>query len=158
MKVVIDTREQKPFTFLQCGMDIETAAGTLPIGDYSIAGLENHIAVERKSLPDLVQCLGRERERFAREMMRAAALESFAVVIEAPWQALAEGKYKGNLNPGAACASVAAFTARHRIPFFFAGTRGMAERFTAVFLRQYLKGKEHELQAVNAALQAGKGQ
>ena len=69
MKILIDTREQAPFAFTHeryAGTTIE--AGTLDTGDYSLAGLTDLVAVERKSLPDLVACLGRERERFEREL------------------------------------------------------------------------------------------
>lgn len=65
MRVLIDSREQRPFPFhgpRYGGVEVETAA--LTIGDYSLAGLADKVAVERKELPDLVQCLGRERERF----------------------------------------------------------------------------------------------
>lgn len=155
LKIVIDTREQLPFSFHQWGEDIETARAALPTGDYSVAGLENRIAIERKSLADLVQCLGRDRTRFAKELLRARALESFCVVIESSWQDMAAGKYRSNLDPGAACASVAAFMARYHIPFFFAGSRAQAERFTVLFLRQYLRGKARELNIIRQAMGAG---
>ena len=85
MKIIIDTREQRPFDFLSQNGDIEVVKGTLSLGDYSLAGLTDRVAVERKSLADLVMCLGTERERFQRELMRAAALEAFCVVVEASW-------------------------------------------------------------------------
>ena len=154
MKIVIDRREQRPFDFLSQAPDIETERGTLALGDYSIAGLTDRVAVERKSLADLVACLGVERERFQRELMRAAALEAFAVVVEANWQDLATGKYRSRLTPASGMASVLAFMARHRVPFLFAGNRPLAEAVTAGFLRQYLRGKEHELKAVGAAVGA----
>ena len=80
-------------------------------------------------------------------------MESFCVVVEASWNALAKGRYNSRLNPAAACASVIAFMARYRIPFLFAGDRSNAEAVTADFLRQYVKGKAHELKAVQAAVE-----
>ena len=45
--------------------------GTLYTGDYSILGLEELIAIERKSIADLVACcMGENRERFERELHR----------------------------------------------------------------------------------------
>ena len=41
MKIIIDTREQCPFSFLHEKMDATTAPGTLAVGDYSLAGLED---------------------------------------------------------------------------------------------------------------------
>ena len=140
MKILIDSREQAPFAF-----EHETYSGTvaevgaLDTGDYSLAGLADRVAVERKSLPDLVACLGRERDHFERELQRAAALDAFAVVVEASWSELAGGQYRSQLNPHSACQSVLAFTARYRIPFLFAGSRAGAEYVTWGFLRQYLE-------------------
>lgn len=152
MKIIIDTREKAAFDFLSQNGDIETERGTLALGDYSLAGLTDRVAVERKSLADLVMCLGTERERFQRELMRAAALEAFCVVVEASWQDLAAGRYRSKLSPASGMASVLAFMARHRVPFLFAGNRENAEAVTVGFLRQYLRGKEHELRAVQEAV------
>ena len=55
MKIIIDSREQAPFTFGD--YDCEAVSGSLPTGDYSLAHLEHQIAIERKSLSDLVGCL-----------------------------------------------------------------------------------------------------
>ncbi len=148
MRIIADTREQAPFTFAHPRYAAQVEAGALTIGDYSLAGLADRVAVERKSLPDLVACLGRERERFERELQRAAALDAFMVVVEAPWADLAQGQYRSALNPHAACQSVLAFQARYRVAFLFAGTRAAAEYATWGFLRQYLEGARKRLLAV----------
>ena len=141
MRICVDTREQCPFTFEHeryAGTAIES--GTLDTGDYSISGLCDRVAVERKSLDDLAACLSGGRERFERELQRAAALDAFAVVIEASWADLANGGFRSQMNPHAACQSVLAFMARYRVPFFFAGNRAGAEYACWGFLRQYLEG------------------
>ena len=140
MQITVDSREQLPFTFSHERYDVQIQQGTLTVGDYSLRGLEDKVAVERKSLPDLVQCLGRERERFERELLRGAALDAFAVVVEGSWSDLANGNFRSQLNPHAACQSVLAFMARYRVPFLFAGSRTAAEYVTWGFLRQYLEG------------------
>ena len=61
---VIDTREQLPYVL----DPMPVTTGTLHVGDYSVAGLERVIAVERKALSDFIACCGRERERFQREL------------------------------------------------------------------------------------------
>ncbi len=153
-RIVVDSREQAPWTFDSApvyeGTSVET--GTLATGDYSLRGMENAVAVERKSLPDLVACLGRERDRFARELARARGLESFAVVIEGSFTDLKQGQYRSMLNPHSACQSICAFMARWHIPFVFAGTRAAAEYATWSLLRQFVEGKRHELRAVEKAL------
>jgi len=42
MIIKIDTREQQPYQF-----EISSEVGALAMGDYSICGLENNIAIER---------------------------------------------------------------------------------------------------------------
>ena len=66
MRVVVDSREQAPYDFAgaSCYAGTTVEQGTLSTGDYAPKGLEHLCAVERKSLPDFVACLGRERARF----------------------------------------------------------------------------------------------
>lgn len=148
MRIVIDTREQDPFPFDV--YDVEVVPGTLQAGDYSIPGLESLVAVERKSLPDLVACLGRERARFEYELERLRGHESVAVVVESPIEALARGEYRSKLDPKAAYESVVAFMCRYRLPFYFAQDRRGAERFTFSFLRHYWRTVERRYKAVAA--------
>lgn len=154
LHVIVDSREQKPFTFTgaQIYENTTVEAGTLNVGDYSVAGMENVVACERKSLPDLVQCLAGSRERFVRELERSRALESFCVIVEAPWEALAKGEYRSQLRPQAACQSVAAFMARLGVPFWFCGSRAAAEYCCWSFLRQYAEGQRQKLKTVERAL------
>ena len=49
--IVIDSREQKPFRF---SPGIETVTAALKAADYSLLGLEDDVAIERKSLSDLL--------------------------------------------------------------------------------------------------------
>lgn len=149
MRVIVDSREQVPFAFSGPRYEgVTVEVGTLTVGDYSLAGLTDKVAVERKSLPDLVACLGRERERFERELQRGAALDAFAVVVEASWADLAGGKYRSKLQPHAACQSVLAFAGRYRLPFLFAGSRAAAEYVAWGFLRQYLEGARRRWAAI----------
>ncbi len=55
---VIDTREQLPLDLTP----LRAVEGTLTTGDYSVVGLEHVVAIERKSLPDLLGCIGRARQ------------------------------------------------------------------------------------------------
>ena len=152
MKIVIDSREQLPFIFTgQRYEGVTTEPGALLIGDYSLAGLTDRVAVERKSLPDLIACLGRERDRFERELMRAAALDAFCVIVEADLATLLSGNYRSRLNPHAAAQSILAFTARYRVPFIFAGDRAGAEYLTHGFLYQYLQGVHKRLATIKKA-------
>lgn len=150
MKIVCDTREQKPYDFTDF-TDVELVKGTLPQGDYSIQGLENFVAVERKSLSDLAMCLGRDRDRFIRELLRARGMESFSIVCEGTWAALSKGQYPSRLNPESAKATVCAIMARLKIPIVFCGSRKEAESVTHNLLRQYLRGAMRKAEVVQAA-------
>ena len=140
MTILVDSREQRPFNFEHERYDVQIQPGTLSVGDYSLVGLTDKVAVERKSLPDLLGCLGRERERFEKELQRGQALDAFAVVVEGSWSDLANGNFRSQINPHAACQSVLAFMARYRTAFLFAGSRAAAEYVAWGFLRQYLEG------------------
>lgn len=147
MKIVVDTREQAPYPFngkfyLEKSPGLLVSTGTLKTGDYSIVGLEGEVAVERKELNDLIGCLGVGRERFEKELARTASFHAFAVVVEASWQDVAQGRYTSNFNPHSALQSILAFMSRYMVPFIFAGGRTGGEYATWGFLRQYLRNKE----------------
>lgn len=156
MRVVCDTREQAPYSFAgaSCYAGTTVEPGSLSTGDYSLKGLEHLVAVERKSLPDFVACLGRERDRFVRELERGRGLECFAVVVEGDFASLAHHDYRGQLDAHSACQSVASFVARMGIPVLFAGSRAGGQYAVWSILRQYLQGKRHELKAVEASIRA----
>ena len=146
MRILVDQREQCPFFFE--GYDVEVVPGTLQAGDYSIPGLESLVAVERKSLPDLVACLGNERDRFKRELERLRGYESVVVVVEAPERDLWAGNYRSKLNAKAAYQSIISFECRYRIPFKFFENRSYAEKYAFSFLRHYLSMVERRYKAV----------
>lgn len=153
MIFVRDTREKAGFDFVPpMYPDCQTVPGTLELGDYSIKGAENLVAVERKSLPDLIMCLGVERERFERELRRARALEAFCVVVEGTWADVKQGNYRSRMNPGSALQTILAFSCRYRCQFLFAGNHTEAEYATFGFLRHYARGKLRHLEALQKAM------
>lgn len=87
--MITDTREQRPWTF--SGLPVEISRGTLPTGDYTVAGLEDHIAIERKSFADFLGSIGIGRDRFKREMHRLRAYPCRALIIEAEFREIASG-------------------------------------------------------------------
>lgn len=85
MKVVIDTREQNPLEFKRSKNFEGTVTKKLNVGDYSIEGFEDRIAVERKSAIDLFGTLGKGHKRFQKELERAKKLDYFCIVVEEPF-------------------------------------------------------------------------
>lgn len=76
-KIYQDTREQRPLLF-QC--DIEVMK--LSVGDYTCAApYYSDVYIERKSLNDLAGTLGKDNERFRKEIERANELGFYIVVV-----------------------------------------------------------------------------
>lgn len=150
LAIVMDTREQAPYDFERFpGVEIVRAG--LPTGDYSLPGHERHVAVERKSLDDLVGCLTVGRDRFERELARGRDLECFAVVIEASMEDVARHRYTSRMDPHAALQSILAFQVRYACPFVFAGSRKAGEYVTYWTLQKYARefeARKTEAQAV----------
>ncbi len=82
--VALDTREQivgfVPLT-------IPIVVAKLPMGDLSVPGFEERVAIDRKQLGDFIGCVTRDRERFARLLEKMATLDFAAVVVEATMRA-----------------------------------------------------------------------
>lgn len=97
MTVVVDTREQRPFSFDPAR--VTTIRGTLPVGDYSIAGHELEVVVERKSLQDYVGSITQGRARFFRELERLALYDYAAIVVEGSLEDLVVGNYRSAASP-----------------------------------------------------------
>jgi DNA excision repair protein ERCC-4 len=104
---IVDTREQRPLDLSPLRQEL----GTLVTGDYSVKGLEGEVAIERKSLPDLIACVGRERERFDRECKRLLAYQTRAIVVEGTWKDLEFGAWRGKVTPATVQGSVLGWVA-----------------------------------------------
>lgn len=139
--LVADTREQAPYQFEQ--YDCELAHASLPTGDYSIAGLEGHAAIERKSLDDLISCLmGDGRKRFERELARLRGYDMAAVVIEASMEDVRQHNYRSKMQPHAVLQSILAFQVRYGVPFTWAGSREGGEYCTYWALSKFMREAE----------------
>ena len=66
-KIAVDTREREPLKFTR----LQAVERALFTGDYSIVGLQESFAIERKSIEDLANCcLSSSRDRFEHELHR----------------------------------------------------------------------------------------
>jgi len=129
--IAIDTREQQPYEIP--GAEV----CTLPTGDYSIVGLLDRVAVERKSKADAYSSLGPGRARFRREFERLAALDYAAVVVEDTVPGFLRRPSYSKMNPKAAISSLIAWSVRYRVPVFFAGDREHGRALTLKLLEMY---------------------
>lgn len=143
---LVDTREQRPL-FLP-GLNCERA--TLATGDYSVQGLEHHIAIERKSLPDLLACCGRERKRFDREIQRLLGYPVRGLVIEASWEDIEAAQWRSKLNSRQVGASLISWMVKG-LPVTMAGNHDRAGGIVASMLRRAAIHRYRELRAFSEA-------
>lgn len=135
--VIIDTREQTPYPFTGfknwIGATIERA---LPAGDYSVEGMEHLLALERKSLADLIGSLMSGRQRFLRECERLAELTYKAILVEATYEEINTPYHAfTSAHPNAISGACDAIEARWGISVIYTSSnRDLAERKAASWL------------------------
>jgi ERCC4-type nuclease len=146
--VVVDTREQLGYEFADLTTDarqgrrpleVPTVRGTLDSGDYSIAGLENQIAIERKSAEDLFNTLGQGRERFSRELARLNQLEAAFVICESEWSdLLATPPQRSKMSPKCVIRSIMAWQMKfNRVHWWMMPGRRSAEALAFRLLEKF---------------------
>jgi ERCC4-type nuclease len=123
--VLVDTREQQPFALHArhpnwIGGERRVA---LEAGDYSLEGMEGLLALERKSLADIVACTITYRQRFLSACARLAKLRWKAILIEATLEDLKGGfeqfDIPSEVHPNAVCGMLDAIEARLGIPVLY---------------------------------------
>lgn len=126
MVLLLDTREPNNdvhpwLPFLPSGWRV--VRGTMPTGDLSVAALPDGAVVERKSAADLAGCIGRDRERFTRELVRSRYCGRFLVVCEGTLQDVIAAC--PGITPAAVEGTIAAWVTRFA-PIVFAGSIPLA--------------------------------
>jgi ERCC4-type nuclease len=140
--VLIDTREQAPFDFTAYNNWIAgQSVATLPTGDYTVLGMESVMALERKSLNDLVSTLMHNRERFIRACERLAELRYKAILIEATWEDVKSPYtfWKGvTAHPNGVAGSIEAIAARWQIQILYSSQhRALSTEMAAGWLSKH---------------------
>jgi ERCC4-type nuclease len=133
--VVVDTREQQPYTFDP--KRVVTVRRALKAGDYSLDGFEDRIAIERKSLDDFVGTVIRAQGRFELELGALAQMEFAAVVVEASHDDVVAHRYRMGVHPNAVLGSAVAITIDHGVPVFFCTNRQHACQFVEGLLCRF---------------------
>lgn len=132
MHIVVDTREQVPWTFE--GQGVTTSRAKLPAGDYSVLGLEHRVAIERKSLDDFVGTVLRERNRFYIELEHLRSFDFRAVIVEASVREIASGNYKSSVKPNVLLGFIGEITVAQSVPVYLGGTRAECQVLATSFL------------------------
>ncbi len=123
--VLVDTREQHPFPLRANHpnwIDGEERIA-LKTGDYTVKGMERLLALERKSLPDLVSCTVTYRQRFLSACERLSHFRWKAILIEASYEDIKSGfeqfDIPSEVHPNAVCGTLDAIEARFDLPILY---------------------------------------
>lgn len=135
--ILVDTREQRP---LQFSADVAVERVTLHAGDYSVRGLSDRVAIERKSTQDLVQCVGPERERFLDCCRRMRDYEFRLLVVECSVEDVYAQLYRGRTRPESVIGTTLALFVDYGLPTLWAGSaRNAANMVERILVRLWRK-------------------
>ena len=147
--VLVDTREQSPWDL----SPMRTVRETLITGDYTIRGLEHVVCLERKSLPDLLQCAGKHRDRFERVVNRMLAYPARALIVESSWRQIESGDYDSKIHPNAVIGSLLGWTSLG-LPVVMAGNRQRAAQYGSRLLLMVARRRWKELREMTRSIPA----
>jgi len=142
--VLVDTREKQPLTIYAnhpnwIGGERRCKLKT---GDYTVEGMESLLALERKSLADLVACTVVYRKLFFANCERLAKFRWKAILIEASYEDIKtpfdEFDIPSEVHPNAVCGTLDAIEAKFNIPIIYTSTRReLAVERAASWLSKY---------------------
>ena len=134
---VVDTREQNPLSFRRFkGWFAKIEYRALPLGDYSVKGMEETCVVERKDLADLISSFTTNRTLFINRLRRMAELpHSLLVVTSSLTQIKSEYPYRA-ASPNRITQSLIAVLTGLRLPFVCTDTHELGEEIVASYLYQ----------------------
>ncbi len=153
--IIVDTREQRPFHFSDL---IEVRRAALPVGDYSLPGLEDQVVIERKSLSDLLGSITSGRERFVKELRQLRAFRFAALVIEARWPDILSGMYGclSQVHPNSVIGSLMSFAAKYNVIPILADDHDTAARLTERLLILYASMIRRDCKALDSVIMENK--
>jgi len=157
--VLVDTREKTPFDFGQFSNWIgEVRRCKLTVGDYSVQGMEKILALERKTLSDLVTTVIHERPRFFRMCEKLSQYRWRALIIEASYEDV-KSPYDGDFtmaHPNAVSGTLDALEARFGIPVIYTSLyRSLAEEKAASWISKHFTYWYLETNGFGRVLQEG---
>jgi ERCC4-type nuclease len=135
--LIVDTREQQPFKFARFrGWFAGVKKKALKVGDYSVAGLEDYVTVERKDLADLIQSFTTNRAVFVARLRRMADFPHRLLVVTASLTEV-KSSYGGvSVDPNRVTQSLIAALAGTGVPFICSETHELGAEITASYLYQ----------------------
>lgn len=142
--IIRDTREQDG-----CGWQFRASSNCdgmetakLDVGDYTLKGLENKIMIERKTIGDLWGTLGREWDRFQRELERAKDHKLKFLIIEGTLGEIDRGYIYSKVPPENIHAKLISLQVKHGVHVIFAGRLDRAREYVRRLLAKLHKYAE----------------
>ena len=125
--VLVDTREQLPLRLREQHPNwfADERRVTLKTGDYSVDGMREVLALERKSLADVVACVSpnASRERFIKQCERLSQFRWKAILVEATLEDIKRGfvgfDIQCGIHPNAVSGTLDAVEAKFGIPVIY---------------------------------------
>ena len=147
--LLVDTREQNPFNFSRFrGWFAGIEKRALALGDYSIAGLEEVCAVERKDLADLVHSCTVDRAAFVNRLRLMARYPHRLLVVTSPLSQVKSRYAHTNFDPNRVTQFLIATLAGLQVTFVCSETHELGEELVGsylyqVHLYQWLESNDH---------------
>jgi DNA excision repair protein ERCC-4 len=114
MTILMDTREQLPL-FARPPKGMVVCSCTLSVGDYSLKGLQDKIAIERKQISDLISYCTTDRENTKIKMRKLQSMQFAALVIEARESEVYRPYTFSQASPESIRQSLASFSVRYGV-------------------------------------------
>ena len=146
MKILIDTREQKPLKFKHKYIT-SCVSHTLPYGDYACQFTDGHVPCfyfERKSISDLFGTLGKGYSKFKREIERAQKDKvTLIIAVEGTLVDILKGSKYSSLKGERIAKQLFTLMIRHWIPWVgFRNRKEMSDWITSFYTslgREYVR-------------------
>ena len=136
--VVIDSAEHMGYRFERfTNWFSGSLRKRLKVGDYTILGMEEEVAVERKTVPDLVNSIIQDRKDFIEKCERLSSFKRKCIVIEGSLSVIKTPYADSQAHPNAVLGSLLAAQERWEIPVYFLDEFLLAEEFVASMLSKY---------------------
>ena len=141
MKIVIDTREKKPYPF----KGYTKRRKALESGDYSILGHTKKIIIERKSLSDLYGTLTVQKNlvRFKKELTRLSRVPHWFIIVDSSAESVSKGSRYSRANGFAVLCLAFELVFQYGGKVLFAKSRKEAELLILAMFTGYLKHQKN---------------
>jgi ERCC4-type nuclease len=133
--IVADSREKAPYTFPGFPPH-EIVRAAVPTGDYTILGIDQSVAIERKSLEDYLGSITHGRDRFFRELERLRKIYYRAIIVEASYADVLAAKWDRKVTAEQVIGTTMTIQCHYGIPVMWLGDRETAQRWLLDYFRR----------------------